>query len=78
MLAPISNPHHPLSREAYKRNKLAGQTLTGIESAISISTDLLLAQTDVAVLPIASASIAAVAVMMIIPKIAERRETGRE
>lgn len=78
MLAPISNPHHPLSREAYKRNKIAGQTLTGIESAISISADLLLAQTDVHVLPITSASFAAVAVMMIIPKIIERRETGHE
>ncbi len=78
ILAPISNPHHPLSKEAYKRNKIVGQALAGIEGIMSISADLLLAQTDVAVLPIASASIAAVAVMMIIPKIAERRETGRE
>lgn len=78
MLAPISNPHHPLSKEAHKRNKIAGQALAGIEGIMSISADLLLTQTDVDVLPIASASIAAVAVMMIIPKIAERRETGRE
>ena len=78
MLAPISNPHHPLSKEAYKRNKIAGQALAGIEGIMSISADFLLTQTDVDVLPIASASIAAVAVMMIIPKISERRETGRE
>lgn len=75
MLAPISNIHHPLSEEAYKNNKKVGRILVGTESLISISTDLFIGRTDLAILPITSASIAAVAVMMIIPKIIERRGT---
>ncbi len=47
-----------------------------IEGVASVAADLLLSQTGIAVLPIASASIAAVAVMMIISKMSERRGTG--
>lgn len=75
MLAPISNIHHPLSEEACQINKKIGRILVGIESLISISIDLFIGRTDFAILPITSASIAAVAVMMIIPKIIERRGT---
>lgn len=75
MLAPISNIHHPLSKEAYQINKKVGRILVGMESLILISVDLFIGRTDFAVLPITSASIAAVAVMMIIPKIIERRGT---
>lgn len=75
MLAPISNIHHPLSVEAYKNNKKVGRILVGTESLISISIDLFIGRTDLGILPITSASIAAVAVMMIIPKIIERRGT---
>lgn len=76
MLAPIRNPHHPLSKEAYEKNKLVGRALVCIEGVASVAADLLLSQTGIAVLPIASASIAAVAVMMIISKMSERRGTG--
>lgn len=75
MLAPISNIHHPLSEEAAQNNKIVGRTLVGVESLISLSIDLFMGRMDFAILPITSASIAAVAVMMIISKISERRGT---
>ena len=75
MLAPIRNPHHPLSKEAYEKNKLVGRVLVCIESIVSVVADSFINQTGISILPIASASIAAVAVMMIISKISERRGT---
>lgn len=76
MLAPICNPHHPLSKESYQKNKSVGRVLVCIEGMASVVADLLLSQTGIAVLPIASTSIIAVAVMMIISKMSERRGTG--
>lgn len=75
MLAPIRNPHHPLSKEAYEKNKSVGRVLVCTEGIISVVADFFINQTGISILPIASASIAAVAVMMIIPKISERRGT---
>lgn len=75
MLAPIRNPHHPLSKEAYEKNKSVGRVLVCIESIISVVADFFIDQTGISILPIVSASIAAVAVMMIISKISERRGT---
>lgn len=75
MLAPIRNPHHPLSKEAYEKNKSVGRALVCIESIISVVADFFIDQTGISILPIVSASIAAVAVMMIISKISERRGT---
>lgn len=75
MLAPIRNPHHPLSKEAYEKNKSVGRVLVCIESIVSVVADSFINQTGKSILPIASASIAAVAVMMIISKISERRGT---
>lgn len=74
-LAPIRNPHHPLTKEAYEKNKSVGRVLVCIESIISVVADFFINQTGVSILPIVSASIAAVAVMMIISKISERRGT---
>ena len=73
--APIRNPHHPLSKEAYEKNKSVGRVLVCIESIVSVVADFFINQTGKSILPIASASIAAVAVMMIISKISERRGT---
>lgn len=78
ILAPIRNIHHPLSEEAYQNNKVVGRILVGAESLISIFIELSIGRANFAVLPIISASIAAVAVMMIIPKVSERRGTYLE
>lgn len=75
VLAPIRNPHHPLSKEAYEKNKSVGRVLVCIESIVSVVADVFIDQTGISILPIVSASIAAVVVMMIISKISERRGT---
>lgn len=72
-LAPVRNNHHPLSEKIYKKNKKIGRTLTIAEGITSISIYLL--KMNPAICSISIASIAAVAVMMIIPKLTERRTT---
>lgn len=68
--APIRNHHHPLSENAYRRNKIIGRTLALIlGTGISL---LLLLGIKCSFRPIGVASIMVVAIMMIIPKLIER------
>ena len=71
VLSPIKNAHHPLSEKAYKRNKKIGRAIAlGVGLAETGSN---LFEIDISMISIVSTSIAAVAVMMIIPKLTERR-----
>lgn len=71
VLSPIQNDHHPLSEKAYKKNKKVGRVLALGEGLASICTNLF--KMNLSILSIVSTSIAAVAVMMIVPKLIERR-----
>lgn len=70
-LAPIRNSHHPLSEKTYQKNKKIGRFLTILECTMSIFVYLIWA--NLSVLSISITSIAAVAVMMIIGRLKERR-----
>lgn len=71
VLTPVRNKHHPLSNRTYLKNKKIGRTLVVAEGLLS--TTIYFQYANIHIFSIVSASIAAVAVMMIIPKITERR-----
>lgn len=71
ILAPIRNKHHPLSRKTYKKNQKIGRILAVFEGFGLIFINLF--NLDFSGLYISSASMAAVALMMIVPKLIERR-----
>lgn len=71
VLTPIRNKYHPLSDKTYLKNKKFGRALVVTEGLIS--TAIYSQNGNIHVFSIVSASIVAVAVMMIIPKILERR-----
>ena len=69
-LAPIRNEHHPLSDTTYRKNKITARALV-----LSISSPILLFYRYLEpYLSIIVASCMAVAVLMIIPKLKERRD----
>lgn len=70
-LTPVRNVKHPLSQAAYAKNKKISQILASLETAIFVLMFFSGGATHYFV--IFAASLAAVAFMMIIPKIAERR-----
>lgn len=71
ILVPIKNRNHPLSDARYKRNQLIARFLS-VSTGVLICV-LLFSQSDFPYSSIMSITLVAVAVMMIIPKIQERR-----
>lgn len=71
VLVPVKNVNHPLSEAKYRRNQIASRVLTVLLALLVCSLCLL--QSRFIYLPIISFTLAAVAVMMIIPKLQERR-----
>lgn len=71
VLVPVKNVNHPLSEARYRRNQIASRVLTVFLALLVCSLCLL--QSRFIYLPILSFTLAAVAVMMIIPKLQERR-----
>ena len=69
---PVRNIHHPLSEEKYKRNRIISIILTLVEICAVLLIYLFCS--NFAALSVAVASFTAIAVMMIIPKVQERRE----
>lgn len=70
-LAPIKNRKHPLSQARYRRNQKIARALAALEALIIILITIF--GDGVHQLSIFSASLMAVAVMMIIPRLKERR-----
>lgn len=70
IFTPIRNHHHPLTETSYRRNKRISRMLAAVEAAVTLL--LYLVSGNSQFLSIVTASFAAVAVMMIIPKIQER------
>ena len=71
LLAPIRNSNHPLTVERYKRNKRVARILVIILGCVSLL--ILLVPLFCRYSTLLSITLAAVAVMMIIPKFIERR-----
>ena len=69
---PVRNIHHPLSEEKSKRNRIISIILTLVEICAVLLIYLFCS--NFAALSVAVASFTAIAVMMIIPKVQERRE----
>lgn len=69
-LAPIRNKKHPLSETTYKKNKIISRVLVTAETLSFIVVTLF--NLNVVYLAVPMVSLAAVAVMMIIPKLQER------
>lgn len=70
MLAPIRNKNHPLSETRYKRNRCVARILACIWVAISVAVSFSFIGYYAILM---SVTLTAVAVMMIVPKIGERR-----
>lgn len=73
-LAPIRNVRHPLSERTYQRNRTAARALSLLVCALFFIAFFLCAPESC--LSISSVSVAAVAVLMAIPKFTERRRTA--
>ena len=71
LLVPVRNVNHPLSEARYRRNQITSRVLTPLIAILVCSLCLL--QSKFMYLPIISFTLTAVAVMMIIPKLQERR-----
>lgn len=72
VLTPIRNPHHPLTESLYFKNKQISRVLAGTECCVCAV--IYNATRNMKFLSIATVSVAAVAVMMIIPKVQNRKE----
>lgn len=70
-VGPIENHNHPISDQAFQKNKRNGFLLLGIEFFLSII--IYLATKNIHILSIFATSFAAVAAMMILPVLKERR-----
>lgn len=72
VFAPIRNKNHPISKRVYLKNKVIARILVTLETATL--TVLIFFKYDFEYISVYIVSLAAVAVMMIIPKIKERSE----
>ena len=67
MLAPIPNPHHPVSERTFRKNKIIVRGMVVVDSLLMFLGELLLSMYSM--FCIFTASVAAVAAMMILSKL---------
>lgn len=70
--SPIRNKKHPISEMVYRKNRDIARILVTLE--VLVLTSLILLRCDFTYTSVPIVSLAAVAVMMIIPKLQERSE----